>query len=615
MSMEVFLKGLLSAWFSFLIAWMIFSRNESELGYNDRQRYLPYVSGMLLPSIILAFGLLGLCFYGVQRTASMMLSMSFGIFFHTSIFYAILLLVLPFLRKRISARACATLWMLPNYLYFTQQKFMGVQKPLWVVRAPGSIVWGLFAIWVTGFIFIFGWKMIAHLSFRKKILKDAEDVRDPEILAILEQEVRNANYPKPKFKLVYSAHVNSPLSVGLFRRSTRIVLPDRKFSEEELKLIVKHELIHIGREDAWAKFFLMFCTAMCWFNPLMWIAMHKSADDLELSCDETVLLGCNDVVKRQYAELILETAGDDRGFTTCLSAAASTMRYRLKAIMQPVKRRSGALTVGLISFVLWMSCGYIALAYGEHTGNEVIFSDLEHFLFTLDKVKVEGGVYDTAQDTIDATAINEYLAELTMLNMTGNFFFSDDQRFMEFQYSGPAGIFWVQLHDSYVRILSFPGEERESSVYYLPEGVDWAYLDTLVPELPIVEVELFDQDYLHGKTLVTTVTGMVCLSNGGSRVIKSKELQDGEGSGIYGYDPVWAVFSLSHPLLSGMEILIESWDHETSYVETISGQDDTFSISLPDYDAHYTLHAVFQGQAGMEYDMEFRFDIGDTGRY
>ena len=614
MSMEVFMRGLLSAFFSLLIAWLIFLRNESELGYNDHQRYLPYVSGMLLPSVILAFGLLGLCFYGVQRTASMMLSMSFVIFLHTSIFYAILLLLLPLLRKRISARACAMLWMIPNYLYFTQQKAMELQKPLWVVRAPGSIVWGLFTIWVTGFIFVFGWKMIAHLSFREKILKDAEDVRDPEILAILEQEVRNANYPKPKFKLVRSTHVDSPLSVGLFRRSIRIVLPDRDFSEEELKLIFRHELIHIGREDAWSKFFLMFCTAMCWFNPLMWIAMHKSADDLELSCDETVLLGCNDVVKRQYAKLILETAGDDRGFTTCLSAAASTMRYRLKAIMQPVKRRSGALTVGLISFVLWMSCGYIALAYGEHTGSEVIFSDLEHSLFTLDKVKVEGGEYDTAQDTIDTAAINEYLAELTMLNMTGNFSFSDDQRFMEFQYSGPAGIFRVQLNDSYVRILPLHGEKLEWSVYYLPEGVDWAYLDSLAPELPVVEIELFDQDYLHGKTLEATVTRMVCLANGSSQVIKFRELQDGEGSGIYGYDPARAVFRFSHPLLSEMEILVESWDHEISYVETLSGQNDAFSVSLPDYDAHYTIHAVFQGQDGMEYDMEFCFDIGDTGR-
>lgn len=567
MSMEVFLRGFFSALIGIGFSWTIFSRNESELGYNDRQRYLPYVSGMLLPVMLLTYGLLELWFYGVQRMASRMLSLFFGIFLHISIYYAILLLFLPYLRKRISTRACAMLWMIPNFLYYTQQSSMRVKKPFWIVRASGSIVWGLFIIWAIGFLLVFGWKMITHLSFRQKILKDSEDVRDPEILAVLQQEVINANYPRPKFRLVYSTHVNSPLSVGLFRRSTRIVLPNKEFSEEELKLIFKHELVHIGRQDAWSKFFLMFCTAMCWFNPLMWIAMRKSADDLELSCDETVLLGCCETVKRQYAELILETAGDDRGFTTCLSAGASAMRYRLKAIMQPVKRRSGALTVGLIVFVLYMSCGYVALAYGEHKGSEVIFSGQELSLFTLDRVMMERGDYNTSQDAIDAAAINDYLAELTMLNMTGNFSLSGGRRFMEFQYLGPAGFLWVQLYDSFVRVLPLHGLEHGGSVYYLPDGVDWTYLDTLVPELPVVEVELFDQDYLHGKTLEATATSLVCRSNGSSRVIKSRE------------------------------------------------KNDAFSIFLPDYDAHYTIHAVFQGQAGLEYDMEFHFDIGDTGRF
>ena len=31
-----------------------------------------------------------------------------------------------------------------------------------------------------------------------------------------------------------------------------------------------------------------FCTALCWFNPFLWIAMRKSAEDLELSCDELI---------------------------------------------------------------------------------------------------------------------------------------------------------------------------------------------------------------------------------------------------------------------------------------------------------------------------------------
>lgn len=51
-------------------------------------------------------------------------------------------------------------------------------------------------------------------------------------------------------------------------------------------------------------------------------------------------------VRRQYAELLLQTAGDERGFTTCLSATAGALRYRLRNIMTPGKKRTGAILSG-----------------------------------------------------------------------------------------------------------------------------------------------------------------------------------------------------------------------------------------------------------------------------
>lgn len=612
MSTETFTRGLFTSIISLAFAWMVFSRYDSEVGSestgSDHQRYLPYVPAMLLPLLILTILVLGLCEFGVRYTSPWVLSMLFVIFLHISVYYVVLLLLLPFLRKHISARTCAMLWMIPNYLYFTQQTAMRVQRPLWVILTSEWIVWLLFGLWVMGFLLVLGWKVIAHLIFRRNILKGSEIIRDPAVLDVLQQEIKNANFKKPKFKPVYSAHVVSPLSVGLFRRSIRIVLPYREFSREELLLIFRHELIHIGREDAWSKFFLLFCTAMCWFNPCMRIAMRKSEEDLELSCDETVLLNCSEATKRQYAELILKTAGDDRGFTTCLSASASTMKYRLNAIIKPPKRHSGALMVGAIFFVLCMSCGYVALAYGEHTGSETIFANQEPALFTLDEVSVAGGDYQPEYDFIDVSAINKYLANLTMVNITGNFSFSDEDRLMQFRYTGPDGIFWVYLHDSYVRISPLNGV---SAVYYLPETVDLAYLDTIAPQLPVMKVKLFEEKDSYGKTLEPTITKLTRLTNGSAQVLKSRELQYSEGSGIYGASPIEAEFRFSLPLLSDVKVLIESWDYGSSYMETLSLQNDAFRITLPKYSAHYTIHATFQGQAEMDYEAEFHFDIGD----
>lgn len=111
---------------------------------------------------------------------------------------------------------------------------------------------------------------------------------------------------------------------------------------------------------------------MCWFNPLVWLAMSRSAEDLELSCDEAVLFGAPKDERRRYADLLLSTAGDARGFTTCLSATGRSLRYRLKNVMQPPMKAGGALAIGLAVFFMLLCFGQVALAYGGGVGRDVI---------------------------------------------------------------------------------------------------------------------------------------------------------------------------------------------------------------------------------------------------
>ena len=325
MSQEVFMRGLFSALLSLAFAWAVFSRQDEERTGSsefEMQRYRPYVSGALLPMFLVSITILAAYFYGIQGAVRMTLSTCFGIFLSICLYYPVLLLILPLLRKHISARSCAMLWLLPNYLYIVTQSYMELPSPLLVIPLKGNWVWMLLMIWFAGFALILAWKMVEHLLFRHQILAGASAVTDKRILSIWKELLSETDFKKPKFKLVFSPTAATPLTIGLFKRSTRIVLPDRQYSNEELKLILLHELIHIGREDSWSKFFMIFCAAMCWFNPLMWIAMRKSADDMELSCDETVLLNADEATRKQYALLLLDTAGDERGFTTCLSATA-----------------------------------------------------------------------------------------------------------------------------------------------------------------------------------------------------------------------------------------------------------------------------------------------------
>lgn len=261
------------------------------------------------------------------------------------------------------------------------------------------------------------------------------------------------------------------------------MLPERAYSPEELRLIFRHELIHIGREDSGTKFFLMFCTASCWFNPLMWHAMGRSAEDLELSCDETVLLGAAPETRKEYARLILETAGDSRGFTTCLSASARSLRYRLKSIVGPRKRLTGGLIVGLAFFLLCMSHGYVALAYEEVAGNEVIFSGQETSLFQMESLNYRGdGEREFARCT-DPESLSGYLAELEFQSITGNYSFpvsGEENHSLFVLYRGPQGLLGVTLENRSLTVSRLYEERNGNRTYYFSGTVDWDYVESLL---------------------------------------------------------------------------------------------------------------------------------------
>lgn len=477
MTPELLIKGFFALIYSAMLAGLVFDRDSGDCPDSCRQRYLPYISGLLLPLCMLALFICAVLFFDAQDAMQLTLAFCFGVFLHICLYYLLLMPALPFLRRHISARACAVLWMLPNYLYLTQMSYMRLPEPRWVIEAPLALVQVLLVVWLVGFLAVLVWKIAAHLIFRARILRDALPVSDPAVLEVWRQEVAAARFRKPKFRLVTSPGIQTPLSVGLFQRSIRVVLPERDYTSEELALIFRHELVHIGREDAWNKFFLVFCSAMCWFNPLMRVAAQKSSEDLELSCDETVLLDLDSHVKRQYAQLLLKTAGDEQGFTTCLSASAGALRYRLKNVVNPTKKHSGALVAGLVFFLLCMSCGYVALAYGEDTGAELIYQSQSPERFHLSSVNLDQYV------CTDEAALHRYLSAQRMEHIVGNYSFDQEGMSLSLIFDTPEGPLSVALSDEFIKLVKLYGE-IDTQYYYLPDGTDWEALGEYVVARP-----------------------------------------------------------------------------------------------------------------------------------
>lgn len=622
MSTEILLRGFFTLIASGALIYGIYSKDDNErspYNQNGHQRYEPIVPAFVYPLFLSALFVVSSMHYGVETTIKQLLMTCFDVFLHIGLYYSILLVTMPLLRKKISARVCAALWMIPNYLYFIHMGYMELEKPAFILYTKINYTDTLVTIWLVGFLFVMCWKLAGHFLFRYSVLKDSYPVDDEQILDIWQSELEYAGMQKRKYKLVVSPDVKTPLTIGFYQRTTRIVLPEKNYTKEELHLILKHEIVHIGRDDASTKFFMTFCSAICWFNPLMWIAAKSSATDMELSCDETVLLDADEKTKDEYARLVLQTAGDDRGFSTCLSASSNSLRYRLKSIVQPRKRHLGAIFAGIVFFLLIMTCGHVALAYSVGTGNELVFNNNQSDEYSIDFIN-KGDLYDlNYYDCLDETKLFDYLSSLELYDMTGNYSYSQYDHLMRICYHHPEGNFVVSIADDTIKVTPLHGDRLYSKIYLSREPIDWEYLDSLVvmeekeeinlPDPP--EMAMYFSEEVNPNEQLMIASGRVLSKRIGSEEETFEESKEVISPNLISGFDVWKVkFYFSHQLYIG-EYLVEirKWNEdEIKHVSSLDFEDENVLVLEP-YSAHYTVYGLFTYDGSVVYEMEYKFDV------
>ena len=419
-----------------------------------------------------------------QSLGATLLSDLCGLLLTASLYYILLAAALPLFRRYFSARACAALWLLPSLLNFLIVGIPLRQRPLVVLDVPERLLPPILVLWLTVAAVLLVWSILSHLRFRRHLLKDAVRVEDPAVLAVWAQVCKDARRKKQPI-LCRSPRTGTPLSIGLFARTTRVVLPEKDYAPEDLALVLKHELVHIMRQDSRTKLFLTLVRALCWFNPLMWLAMRKSSDDMELSCDETVLDGADEEQRRRYARLLLHTAGDQRGFTTCLSASASALRYRMRAVTAPSRRYVGGLLAGAMVLLLFVLSGTAAFSARHGTMEELTMPQgAETYRLN--------AVYDLTHnryfDEPDTEAVLDYLADLPLRQISGQYVLAPSARswepegsYLEFRIYNDDGLRYFKLSGEGLHICREHYQDSPLDESYLVDAeIDWAYLESLL---------------------------------------------------------------------------------------------------------------------------------------
>ena len=340
---------------------------------DDRKDAVVYGDPGTFATVILAFAVLAVVFDGPEQGSHLAVRMLLESAADLSLYFLLLLLALPLLRRRFSARLCASLWLVPSFVGVGMNTFLNYRRvPSFVIPLREELLAALGWVWLAGFLLVFGGRVMGDRRFRRELLTGAYPEEDPEVLAIWREVLLAMDLPW-EVRLLRSPAARSPLSLREGRKKYATVLPERDYTEEELRFLFSHELHHLQRRDIDTKIFLAFCQGLCWFNPLVWLAAAKGSDDLELSCDEVVLAGQDERQRRDYARLLLQSAAEGRGFTTCLSARGKSLRYRLENVLKPRKRRSGTVLLAGVTLAVFLSWGTCAVSTRQGSLGELAF--------------------------------------------------------------------------------------------------------------------------------------------------------------------------------------------------------------------------------------------------
>ncbi|GLC87679.1 M56 family metallopeptidase [Lysinibacillus piscis] len=220
-------------------------------------------------------------------------------------------------------------------------------------------IWQLGAIlWIIGIIVFVVIHLIRHYRFLRTVNRWGQTLTASSTLHLLEQVKKELHINK-EITLKESHCIHSPMLVGFFKHT--IWLPSNDYQEAELHMIIKHELVHLKRQDLWYKAFVLFVRSIHWFNPLFYLFARELDNLCELSCDAAATKNATIESKKTYSQTILRTEQLKRAtsvFSTNFIGSTQGLKKRIVSIMDTSKKKSGIMI--LVLLMLFTTSGIMA---------------------------------------------------------------------------------------------------------------------------------------------------------------------------------------------------------------------------------------------------------------
>lgn len=173
------------------------------------------------------------------------------------------------------------------------------QKRDMLANAPIGLI--LCAVWILGFCEL----LFRYLWQYRKAIHSVERYAEPwdkQINALLRQ-VQQQTRRTIKVQGYTAANIESAFGIGVIHK--RIILPDKDYTEAELRYVLLHEYTHFLNRDTIVKLLVtLFCTIF-WWNPVVHLLQKDLEQNMEIKCDLSVARTLCSRERAEYLRTIL----------------------------------------------------------------------------------------------------------------------------------------------------------------------------------------------------------------------------------------------------------------------------------------------------------------------
>ena len=168
-------------------------------------------------------------------------------------------------------------------LFLNSEKILTADTFKWNDILPlGTIIWEIG-------VFLLTMKLLAGIFFTYQWKNWKNEMHSSELINWIQELVDKWNI-SVHVELKITSHVNVPAVMGVMNPVIYLPLSMMTgLSEEQLKMIISHEMAHIKRWDFMINIFQKIIETLLFFNPFIWFLSNKIRFERECACDDFVL--------------------------------------------------------------------------------------------------------------------------------------------------------------------------------------------------------------------------------------------------------------------------------------------------------------------------------------